>query len=207
MPLASLRSVRRSPVSVEPVKRHVSQSCGRHTAAVASAWSGSLSASQRSFVAVMAATGTTPIRFAHSSAPPSSATNSPAASLDRVSFQSRASRTTSPAPSRHTMPCCWAPTDTAATSSSPPAEAMLACRADHQCRGSTSVPSGWGDDADRTVSPVSASQITTLHDWVDESIPATSATPERYPDGFGRTARTSVHRTRRSIKTADQRRC
>ena len=41
------------------------------------------------------------------------------------------------------------------------------------------MPSGCGDDADRTISPVSASQTTTLQDWVDESIPATSATPAK----------------------------
>ena len=56
-------------MSVEPLSRHVSQSCGRHTAAVASACAGSWSASHRSLVAVIAATGTTPIRFAHSPAP------------------------------------------------------------------------------------------------------------------------------------------
>jgi hypothetical protein len=38
------------------------------------------------------------------------------------------------------------------------------------------VPPGCGSDPERTVSPVSASQITTLHDWVDESIPAMRAT-------------------------------
>ncbi len=55
---------------------------------------------------------------------------------------------------------------------------MLACKADHHSSGFTSVPSGCGDDADRTIAPVSASQTTTLQDWVDESIPATSATPD-----------------------------
>ncbi len=58
-----------APTSVEPLSRHVSQSCGRHTAAVAAACSGSWSASQRSLLAVIAATGTTPMRFAHSAAP------------------------------------------------------------------------------------------------------------------------------------------
>ena len=62
-------------MSVEPLRRQVSQSWGRQTAAVASAWSGSWSASHRSLVAVNDATGTTPVRRAHSAAPPSSATN------------------------------------------------------------------------------------------------------------------------------------
>ena len=73
-------------------------------------------------------------------------------------------------------PVLLCPTDTASTSSSPPAALMAACRAAHHDCGSTSVPSGCGDDADRTVAPVSASQITTLQDWVDESMPATRAT-------------------------------
>lgn len=38
------------------------------------------------------------------------------------------------------------------------------------------MPSGCGEDADLAISPVSASQITTLQDWVDESMPATRAT-------------------------------
>jgi hypothetical protein len=53
---------------------------------------------------------------------------------------------------------------------------IAACSADHHSRGSISVPPGCGEDADRTITPVSASQISTLHDWVDESIPATRAT-------------------------------
>jgi hypothetical protein len=58
---------------------------------------------------------------------------------------------------------------------------MLDRNADHHSCGSISVPSGCGDDAERTISPVSLSQITTLQDWVDESIPATSATPAKLP--------------------------
>lgn len=73
------------------------------------------------------------------------------------------------------MPCCWPPTEMADTSSIPPALTMLRCSAFHQSSRSTSVPSGCGDDADRTIRPVlSASQIVTLHDCVDESIRATS---------------------------------
>ena len=51
---------------------------------------------------------------------------------------------------------------------------LASCHADHQWRGSTSVPSGWPARPVRTTSPVTASQTTTLHDWVEESTPATS---------------------------------
>ncbi len=72
------------------------------------------------------------------------------------------------------------------------------------------MPSGWGEDADRTVSPVSASQITTLHDWVDESIPATSVTSEKLlplqvDDATGVTA--YLIPCSQTPKTADQRHC
>ena len=68
-------------------------------------------------------------------------------------------------------PCCWAPTERAATSSSPPALSIAACSAAHHSCGSTSVPSGCGDVPERTISPVSASHTRTLHDCVDESTP------------------------------------
>ena len=86
------------------------------------AFSGSLSASQRSFVTVYDATGTEPTASAHHRAPaalspsPNSTMRSSAAAAERVSFQSSASRTTSPSASRHTMPCCWPATATATTS-------------------------------------------------------------------------------------------
>ncbi len=60
-----------------------------------------------------------------------------------------------------------------------PGALMAVCSAAHHNCGSTSVPSGCGEDEDRTTAPVSASQITTLQDWVDESMPATSATPAK----------------------------
>ena len=44
----------------------------------------------------------------------------------------------------------------------------------HQWSGWTSVPSGWVARPWRTKAPVSASRITTLQDWVELSIPATS---------------------------------
>src|SRR5690606_39796426 len=176
VPLASDRSVNGAPVA--PPNRQVSQSCGRQTVAVAAAWSGSCRASQRSLVMVNEATGTRPTASAHASAPPgSSLTRSAAAPADRVSFHSSAGRTTSPRSSRQTMPCCWPPTEIAATSSIPPASASADCSAAHHASGCTSVPSGWAARPERTSAPVSASRITTLQDWVDESTPATSVTP------------------------------
>src|SRR4051812_32515214 len=97
-----------------------------------------------------------------------------AAGAERVSFHSSASRTTRPSASRATMPCCWPPTARAATSSSPPASAIATSRASHQAAGSTEVPSGWEARPVRTTRPVSASRITTLQLWVEESTPATS---------------------------------
>ena len=73
------------------------------------------------------------------------------------------------------MPCCWPATDNASTPVSPPAWATASSSAFHQWCGSTSVPPGWAARPDRTSAPVSASRITTLQDWVDESIPATRA--------------------------------
>ena len=71
------------------------------------------------------------------------------------------------------MPCCWPATAIASTPSRPPAAASAACSASHQPAGSTSVPGGCGARPDRTCSPVAASRMTTVHDCVDESIPAT----------------------------------
>ena len=71
------------------------------------------------------------------------------------------------------MPCCWPPTAIAATSSSSPPRRRRLAAPPTRPSGSTSVPSGWGADPLRTSSPVSASQTTTLQDWVEESIPAT----------------------------------
>src|SRR4051812_27656956 len=56
----------------------------------------------------------------------------------------------------------------------PPAWSTAARSAVHHAAGSTSVPSGCGADPLRTSAPDSASRTTTLHDWVDESTPATS---------------------------------
>jgi hypothetical protein len=135
--------------------------------------SGSLRASQRSLLTVIDATGTTPTASAQT-APPSSDTNSAAAPAERVSFHNSAGRTTAPAESRQTMPCCWPATETAATSSMPPACSVAARSALHHAAGSTSVPSGCAAVPLRTSAPDSASRTTTLQDWVDESTPATS---------------------------------
>src|SRR3954447_4374671 len=158
---------------VLPESFQVSQSCGRQTAAVRAAFSGSWSRSQRSLVTVNDATGTSPTASTQGCGPPSSSIRSRAACAERVSFHSSAGRTTSPSSSRQTMPCCWPPTAIAATSSRPPASASAVDSASSHAAGSTSVPGGWGARPDRTSSPVSASRTTTLHAWVDESTPAT----------------------------------
>src|SRR5699024_7742609 len=88
---------------------------------------------------------------------------------------SRAGRITSPVSSRQTRPCCWPPTATADTSASPPIASMTSSTADHQWCGSTSVPSGCLALACRSSSPVVASRTPILQDWVEESMPATSA--------------------------------
>ena len=62
--------------------RHVSQSWGRHTAAVRAAFTGSCSASQRSLVTVNDATGTSPVASAQACAPPSSCVSSSAAAAE-----------------------------------------------------------------------------------------------------------------------------
>ena len=94
---------------------------------------------------------------------------------DRVSFHSSAGRTTSPSSSRHDHAVLLAGdrdgrdvVQTAGLRRSP------ACSAAHQASGCTSVPSGCGARPCRTSAPVSASRMTTLQDWVEESTPATS---------------------------------
>ncbi|MEE2035276.1 hypothetical protein Q8814_24750, partial [Rhodococcus sp. CC-R104] len=57
----------------------------------------------RALATVIAASGTTPTASTHAAGPPSSRTRSDAASAERMSFHSSASRTTEPASSRHTM--------------------------------------------------------------------------------------------------------
>ncbi len=139
------------------------------------------------------ATGTTPTASAQAWPPPSSETSAAAASAERVSFHSRAGRTTSPASSRQTMPCCWPPTDSAATSDSPPAAASASVSAASQAAGSTSVPAGCAARPSRTSSPESASRTTTLQAWVELSTPATSGTGTSWVDG-SRVTQTIVQR-------------
>ena len=66
------------------------------------AFSGSCSATQRALVAVNDATGTDPTASAQARGPPSSAISAAAWGADRLSFQSRAGRTTSPLSSSET---------------------------------------------------------------------------------------------------------
>ena len=160
------------PSRAAPRMRPVSQSWGRTQRTARARCSGSCVATQRSLLTVVAATGTTPVASAQAW-PPSSSTRSVAACAERVSFHSSAGRTTSSCSSSRTMPCCWPPTETAATPSSSPPE-VASSQADHQWRGSTSVPSGCAARPLRTTAPVCASRTTTLHDWVEVSTPATS---------------------------------
>jgi hypothetical protein len=152
--------------------RPVSQSWGSTHVEARARFSGSWSAIQRSLLTVVAATGTTPVASAQACAP-SSATRSSADPAERVSFHNSAGRTTASDSSNSTIPCCCPPTAIALTPSRMPPP-LASCHADHQWRGSTSVPSGWPARPVRTTSPVTASHTTTLHDWVEESTPATS---------------------------------
>jgi hypothetical protein len=144
------------------------------TAATRAACSGSRSASQRSLVTVNDIVGTDPVRAAHSAGPPNSVTSAAAWGADFTSFHSIAGRTTAPASSTVTMPCCWAATPTASARASRSRPAAVS--ASHQRSGWHSVPSGCGADASPTTVPSSARTRSTLVDCVDESIPATSFT-------------------------------
>ena len=137
-----------------PDSCQVIQSWGSATAATRAAFDGSASRSQRSLVTVSDATGTRADGVGPRLRPPSSSVRSAAAGAERVSFHSSASRSTSPDASSATSPCCWPPTEIAATSSRPPACAIAVCSASHQCRGCTDVPSGCGARPLRTSAPV-----------------------------------------------------
>ena len=109
MPEASPRSVTgpaAAPVFSLRPSCQVSQSCGSMTLLVRAALAGSCSAIQRSLVTVKDAVGTLPVRLAHSPGPPNSAIRSSACRAERVSFHNSAGRTTRPAASTATMPCC-----------------------------------------------------------------------------------------------------
>jgi len=170
VPDASPRSVTGIPAG--PPSCQVSQSCGSSTRSVRAAAEGSCVASQRSLVTVNEAVGTLPVCEAHHAGPPSSSISEEAAAAERTSFHSSAGLITRPASSSAIMPCCCAATPIAPERSSSPAPAWLS--ASHQNRGSVSVPSGCGALRCSTTVPSSASQRTTLVDWVEESIPATS---------------------------------
>ena len=81
--------------------------------------------------------------------------------------------TTSPASSRHTIPCCCPATEIAAMSASPPASSTAHPKGLPPVRRIDLRAAGCGACPSRTSSPLPASRITTLHDWVDESTPAT----------------------------------
>ena len=68
-------------------------------------------------------------------------------------------------------------TDGPSTSDKPPAASNALLNALIHSAGFTSVPSGWAALPCLTNSPVLASLITTLTDWVEESTPATSFLP------------------------------
>ena len=152
-----------SATSDDPDSRHVSQSCGRHTAAVASALRGLV-------VGQPAQLGRGDRRDGHHADPVRPFAGATEfvdqAPRPRRWIECRSTAThlapRCPAESRQTMPCCWAPTETAATSSRPPAAVDGVSRAAHHAAGSTSVPPGCGAEPERTVSPVSASQIDDL---------------------------------------------
>ncbi len=194
VPEASPRSV---CLACWPPSRQVSQSCGSSTLATRSALAGSCSASQASLVTVKLATGTSPVRVAQASAP-SRATSVLACGADRVSFHSSAGRTTAPAWSRVTMPCCCPATAIASTGPGAAARAwpIASWQADHHTSGCTSVPSGWPALPSATTCPVSASTTSALVDWVDESIPITSVTARIMPGSAGHVQ--GVDRVRRN---------
>ena len=174
MPDASPRSVKRSSSLDVPSNFHDSQSWGSATAAIFSALLASLSATQRTLLAVNDATSDEPTACAIAALPPTSSLRVVACVAERVSFQRSAGRITFPSESKRTIPCCWPPIAMAATSDSPPACAIASLRALHHFSGSTSVPSGCAARPSRISSPVSALRITIFTDCVDESTPATS---------------------------------
>jgi hypothetical protein len=177
VPEASPRSV--TAWSGRPVSHHVSQSWGSSTRASRDHAPGRLARSQASLVMVKEAVGTEPHAAAHPSGP-RAATSSAAWGADSTSFQSLAGWTGWPAASRATSPCCWPATERAATRCEP--AASQACqRASHHAWGSCSLrggaTAGWGAVPVASTVPSSASQTTTLHDWVEESTPATITGP------------------------------
>ena len=120
----------------------MSQSWGSSTRAIRAQCSGSLRCSHDSLVTVKAATGTLPQASAQAAAPPSSCfSNQPASGADSVSFHSFAGRSTCPASSRATRPCCCPPTAIAPTAGRP-SWAQQESNADHHVSGSCSERGG-----------------------------------------------------------------
>ena len=119
--------------------------------------------------------------------PPNWPSSQAASGADSVSFHNLAGCTAWSAESSATMPCCWPPMLTAATSPDPvrsrscePAAAQAISNAVHHDCGSCSLHGGvtvaCGEERGATMSPVVRSRISTLVDWVDESTPATKGT-------------------------------
>ena len=143
------------------------KSWGRRTARAAAAASGSCRRSQAQRVAVNEGTGTSPIRSAQASGPPSASVSSRASGAERVSFQRMAGRSGRPSSSSVTSPCCWPATAIALTSAARPVSASAAPSASHHCSGSVSrAPSlpvtSCGARPLATTRPFSASTISTL---------------------------------------------
>jgi hypothetical protein len=146
---------------------------------------------------VNAGVSTEPTRAAQPSGPPRAATRAAASGPERVSFQRIAGRRGRRSEPRTTRPCCWAPTETAASSPARPVAARAAARASAQIPGSVSLAppepvTVWGALAVATTWPPSASTTTTLVDWVELSTPATRLTAHRQDGIGGRRGRSSA---------------
>ena len=132
VPLASPRSVNRSAIDSLPEIFQEIQSWGRAIAATFAALAGSCFASQRTLLAVKAATNEDPTALAISEPPPISVFKSAASFADLVSFHKSAALITFPDLSSATIPCCCPATAIAATSSKPPAIFIASWVALHQ---------------------------------------------------------------------------
>ena len=155
----------------------MSQSCGRRTARVAAASSGSVRRSQAQRVTVKEGTGTTPRRSAQASAP-SQSRRAAASGAERVSFHSTAGRSGAPSAPLTTSPCCCPATEIAPTSPARPVSASAARSASHQTSGSVSrappLPvTSWSARPAATTLPSCGSAIRTFVAWVEQSTPAT----------------------------------
>ena len=163
------------------------QSWGRQTAAVRAAFAGSCSATQRALVAVNDATGTDPTASAHARGPPRLG-DQPGGLRGRpvvVPEQGRADDLA--AVVERDVAVLLGPDRDGVDVVQAAGVRRGLRRARSQACGSTSVPGGCGACPRRTSDPSSASRTTTVHDWVEQSMPATSVTGARQPrPGGGR---------------------